>query len=386
MQEMRIDRAACIAVLVITSCGNREGQIEPVELPLENCIIVPVTSIGSIQYKYYDTSGPLLPGVIDCSDDFIFLGACGDSTIGGVSAYNWEGDSIWSVEYGPYGYALGICVDGDRLLFSVFEEIASVDQRTGEMLEPISVAGLSDITMLPNLPGESMPYIKVAQGIETNNGYLLWNDTEDMLRFSYCGYLTDFNCSFQRYIRIIQCEDGWSLGMSDGHSYYYDMYEVPTTNDYTYMPIVSDLALTDSSIVVPLSYRDVILELTYDGSLTRATYMGHELEGPLDFIYGGRATSTRRYLIADLDTDEKGNIYVLYSGYGIDQNGHGEIWRINTVSLKAQIAELNHSAVAFSLSGNRVAVVEQEYESIAEDSILFIGNPAIRLYTIDWQP
>lgn len=81
----------------------------------------------------------------------------------------------------------------------------------------------------------------------------------------------------------------------------------------------------------------MIMEFAYDGRLIRTTYFGHELEGSMQFTYDRPASSTYRYLMADVDTDDEGNIYILHSGYGIDQNGNAEIRRVNTVSHTASM-------------------------------------------------
>ncbi len=48
------------------------------------------------------------------------------------------------------------------------------------------------------------------------------------------------------------------------------------------------------------------------------------------------------------------------------------------------MTQLNHSASAFTVCGNRVAVVEQTYEPGEGDEVILLGTPSIQLYQIDW--
>ncbi len=104
----------------------------------------------------------------------------------------------------------------------------------------------------------------------------------------------------------------------------------------------------------------------------------------MKFTYDRPASSTFRYLIADIDTDDEGYIYLLYSGYGVGQNGNAEIWQVNTISLTASMAQLDHSAVAFTVCGNKVAVVEQHHEPCEDGQVILIGTPSIHVYQIEW--
>ncbi|NOQ21815.1 MAG: hypothetical protein GQ565_04080, partial [Candidatus Aegiribacteria sp.] len=273
--------------------------------------------LAEIPYRFADDLA-LMPGCIDSSNDYVVIGQCGDSTVGGISAYDWEGELLWSTEYGAYGCASAVYVDGNRVYFSVIDEIPVLDSATGEMIETISMEGLSDIAMLPDAPdGSSMPDFRLAQGMEIINETMLWNKAECDLRASYCGFISDLDCSFQRFLRVTQIDGLWYIGMTEGHFDRLSIYKVPDFQ-HSLRPKVFDITLTDTSVVAVLSYRDMIMEFAYDGKLVRTTYFGHELEGPVGFTYDGfMGNTTYRYLMADVDTDDEGFIYLLYSGYGV---------------------------------------------------------------------
>jgi len=106
--------------------------------------------------------------------------------------------------------------------------------------------------------------------------------------------------------------------------------------------------------------------------------------GPARFTCTFPVSSSSRFLLSDLDTDETGNIYLLYSGYGTSQDGKAEIWRVNTVTGESQMTQLNHSASVFTVCSDRVAVVEQTYEPGEGEEVILLGTPLIHLYEIDW--
>lgn len=373
-----------IISVMMFSCSNQYEEMNPVSYQtVVNCSEVSVEQVAEIPYRFADT-GLLIPGCIDSSNEYLVVGFCGDSTTAGISAYDWEGRLLWSTEYGEYGYASAACIDSSRLLFSVLDEIPVLDIATGELIESISVDGLSDSIMLPELPGEYMPAMKLAQGMEIQNGILLWNMPEPAIMFSYCGFLSDLDCSFQRYLRVTRIDEKWYIGITEGHFERLSIYEVPDFQ-YSLRPKVFDIALTDSTLIAVLSYRDMIMEFAYNGRLIRTTYFGHEFEGPMRFTCDRPATSTFRYLIADVDTDDEGCMYLLYSGYGVGQNGNCEIWKVNTVSRTASIARLDHSAVAFTICGNRAAIVEQQHEPGDDGQVVLIGTPSIHVYQIEWE-
>ena len=377
-----------IISIMMFSCSNPYEEMNPVSYQtIVNCSEVSVVQVAEISYRFADT-GLLIPGCIDSSNDYLVVGLCGDSTTAGISAYDWEGRLLWSTEYGEYGYASAACIDRSRLLFSVLDEIPVLDIATGELIESISMDELSNIMMIPtDIPGDyiSTPDMIFAQGMEVSNDTMLWNKPECDLNCSYCGFLSDLECSFQRYLRVTRIDGEWYIGMTEGHHERLSIYKVPDFQ-HSLRPKVFDITLTDTSVVAVLSYRDMIMEFAYDGRLIRTTYFGHELEGPMDFTYDSfMGNTTFRYLIADVDTDGEGNVYLLYSGYGVGQNGNAEIWKVNTVFRTASTARLDHSAVAFSVCGNKVAVVEQQYEPGEGDEIILIGTPSIHVYQIEWE-
>lgn len=374
-----------IISIMMLSCSNEYEEMNPVSFQtVENYTEVSVEQKAEIPYKFAN-DGLLIPGCIDSSDDYLVLGFCGDSTTEGISAYDWEGRLLWATEYGTYGYASAVCIYEHRVYFSVIDEIPVLDVTTGELIESISVEGLSDSIMLPELPGEYMPDMKLAQGMEIQNEIMLWNKPGCDLRLSYCGFLSDSDCSFQRYLRVTRIDGEWYIGMTEGHFERLSIYKVPDFQ-HSLRPKVFDITLTDTSVVAVLSYRDMIMEFAYDGKLIKTTYFGHELEGPIDFTYDSfMGNTTFRYLIADVDTDDEGNIYLLYSGYGVGQNGNAEIWRVDTVSRTASMARLDHSAVAFTVFGNRAAVVEQQHEPGEDGQVVLIGTPSIHVYQIEWE-
>ncbi|MCK5132178.1 MAG: hypothetical protein KAR40_08530 [Candidatus Sabulitectum sp.] len=383
---MKIDYYLLAVSTLLLSCSKGYEEMDPVAYQIiENPSEVTVEQIADIPYMFAH-DGLLIPGSIDSSDDVIVLGFCGDSTTAGISAYDWEGKLLWSTEYGTYGYASAVCVDGNRVLFSVTDEIPVLDSATGEMIETISAEGLSDILVLPEAPdGQSMPDFRLAQGMEIQSEIMLWNKPECDLNFSYCGFLSDLHCSFQRYLRVTRIDGLWYIGMTEGHYERLSIYKVPDFQ-HSLRPKVFDIALTDTSVVAILSFRDMVMEFAFDGRLIRTTYFGHELEGPISFTYDSFMGSTIfRYLIADIDTDDEGCIYLLYSGYGVGQNGNAEIWKVNTVSLTASMARLDHSAVAFTICGSRAAVVEQQHEPGEGDEIVLTGTPSIHVYQIEWE-
>ncbi|NOQ22002.1 MAG: hypothetical protein GQ565_05040, partial [Candidatus Aegiribacteria sp.] len=303
--------------IMLLSCSNEYEEMNPVTFQtIDESSEVSTEQLAEIPYRFPDIC-MLMPGCIDSSNEYVVIGQCGDSTVGGISAYDWEGELLWSTEYGSYGCASAVCVDGNRVLFSVIDEIPVLDIATGELIELISVEGLSDSIMLPELPGESMPGFRLAQGMEIHNEIMLWNKAECNLRASYCGFLSNLDCSFQRYLRVTRIDEKWYIGMTEGHFERLSIYKVPDFQ-HSLRPKVFDIALTDTSVVAVLSYRDMIMEFAYDGRLIRTTYFGHELEGPVGFTYDGfMGNTTYRYLMADVDTDDEGFIYLLYSGYGV---------------------------------------------------------------------
>lgn len=374
-------------LIAITLVGFFCSCSSPIDTITFQEIFEPVTvsssNLATIEYKFADLNILLYPGYIDSSDSLIYIGLSGDSSSAGVSAYSWEGNTKWSVDYGNYGYAAGVCYYADSVFFSVLEEILVLNAATGELLTSICVENLSDSLMLPEAPGEFMPAIKATQVMEFKNGTLLWTLFEYLQRASYCCFITDMNFSYQRYLRINRIENQWYIGMTEGHFERLSLYEVPTIN-YSLRPNISNIALTDSSIIAALSYRDLVMEFNYNGQHIRSTHFGHQLNGPARFTCTFPVSSSSRFLLSDLDTDETGNIYLLYSGYGKSQDGKAEIWRVNTVTGESQMTQLNHSASVFTVCGNRVAVVEQTYEPGEGDEVILLGTPLIHLYEIDW--
>lgn len=371
--------------LLAISCKNNPGyDLVNVQL-IENPLIVNADNLTEIEYQYFDTNVLLDPGLIDSSTENIVIGFWGDSTPGGISCFSWDGIQNWSIDYGSYsyGYPAGICICDDSVYFSVIDEIPVVKTITGEYLSSISVEGMSDSIMLPEAPGEYMPMLKLTHIMEIKNKTILWTFYEFLQRSSYCGLITDIDISYQRYLRINKNEGQWYIGMTEGHFERLSLFKVPSIN-YSLRPNISKIVLTDSSIIAALSYRDLVMEFDYYGQHIRSTHFGHQLQGPKQFTCTFPVSSSARCLLSDLDTDDNGFIYLLYSGYAINQNGKAEIWRVNTVTGEARMTQLNHSASAFTVSGDRVAVVEQTYEPGEGDEVILLGTPSIHLYQIDW--
>ena len=363
------------------SCSSQIDTITVREI--HEPVIANSSNLATIEYRFADSDILLYPGYIDSSDSLIVIGLWGDSTTGGLSCFSWDGLQKWSIESGDYGYAAGICIHNDSVYYSVIEEISVLDAETGEFLASICVENLSDSLMLPEAPGEFMPAIKATQVMELIDDTLLWTLFEYSQRASYCGFITDRNFSYQRYLRIKKIEGQWYIGMTEGHFERLSLFEVPTIN-YSLRPYISNIILTDSSIIAALSYRDLVMEFDYNGQHIRSTHFGHQLSGPAQFTCTFPVSSSSRFLLSDLDKDEIGNIYLLYSGYGLDQNGKAEIWRVNTSTGEARMTQLNHSASAFTVYGDRVAVVEQTYEPGENEEVILLGTPSIHLYRIDW--
>jgi len=380
---MNYKMLSIITALLALSCETySKNDIVTVQM-IEDPIMVTSNMLGIIDYKFADSECMLLPGYIDSSDSLIYIGLSGDSSSAGVSAYSWEGNTKWSVDYGNYGYAAGVCYYADSVFFSVLEEMPVLDATTGEYLSSISVEGVSDSLMLPEAPDDYLPAIKATQAMEINSDVLLWTLPEFCQRASYCGFITDKEFSYQRNLRIYRIENMWYIGFTEGHFQRLSLYEIPSDN-YTQRPNICNIALTDSSIIAILSYRDLVMEFDYNGRHIRSTYFGHQLNGASQFTCLFPVSSSARCLLADLDIDEIGNIYLLYSGYGTNQDGKAEIWRVNTVTGEARMTQLNHSASAFTVCGDRVAVVEQTHEPGEGDEVILLGTPSIHLYQIDW--
>ncbi|MCD4702497.1 MAG: hypothetical protein K8S24_11630 [Candidatus Aegiribacteria sp.] len=58
---------------------------------------------------------------------------------------------------------------------------------------------------------------------------------------------------------------------------------------------------------------------------------------------------------------------------------------MDTVSRTASMVRLDHSAVAFTVCGNRAAVVEQQHEPGENGEVVLIGTPSIHVYQIEWE-
>jgi len=382
MKSYRLILAVCYILLTV-NCGDQSPE-EVIFQTLSECQEVNNNHLAEFPYVLKEKH-LLMPGDIDSSVDIVVLGYCSDTTTSGVTAFNWSGEQLWVSNSALSEYAGGVCIDEyrDRILYSFPGAIQVLDPTTGDANGLLDISNLSDILMLPELPGQYVPDIKLAQGIETQVETLLFNMHESDLRASYCGFLTDLSFSFQRYLRITKIEDEWYIGMTEGHDEQICLYRVPSLN-HTLRPKVFDLALTDTSVVAILSHRDLVMEFAFAGELIRTTHFNHELEGSIEFVCDRPLASTLRYLIADVETDNDGYIYILYSGYGVGQNYNAEIWRIDTINGLAFRTCLNHSAVAFTVSGNKTAVIEQQHETNEEGQDVLIATPTIHLYEINW--
>jgi len=380
--------SAVTVLLLFVSCDadlwNNDIDVQYIENPLvvhtgdPVVIVYPLSDSSDI----CDTYNILDQGLLDSSSDIVAIGFWGDSTTGGISGFSWDGIQKWSVEYGTYGYAAGICVCNDSVFFSVLDEIPVVDAMSGEYLLSFSTGGMSDSLMLP-VPGDYMPAPKFTPVMEIRNNTLLWMFHKLLQKISYCGFITDFDYSYQRYLRIHSIGEQWYIGMTEGHFDTLSLYKVPEIN-YSLQPCISNMVLTDSSVIAALSYRDLVMEFDYNGQLIRTTNFGHRLSGPTQFTCTFPVSFPGRFLLADLDTDSAGNIYLLYTGYGVGQNGNAEIWRVNTVTGEARMARLDHSGSAFTVCGDRVAVVVQTYEPGEGEEVVLLGTPSVYLYRIDW--
>lgn len=357
-----------------------------------------IEQIGRIEFPHYG-EGLFEPGEIDSNDSMVFLGNTGYGQITGVTAYSWSEETVWRRNVAFTSPAL--CADDSLLCMSlyceqppgeepegqlVFVETESGDERYSIRMEEL---GFSNRAYYPDEDGVYMPMPVSAQGIGFTDSVIVINIPICMQRFGYCGFLTDMGNSYYRYLKIYQDEEGrWYIGFTNGHDEsgryeFIEKYLLPD-DSITCEPGIYNIALTDSSIVTFLSRRDIILEFSHEGRLISAYEFGHVLDGPLEFHYDKLASNLARCLIADIDLDEQGYIYILYSGYGSGQNGNAEIVRFNPQTLKSESVKLDHSAAAFTVSGEKVCVVGQEWEIRDDNQYWLTGVPCIYMYRIQW--
>jgi len=382
-------RMLMVTVLIVFACKNETSTILEY-ITITSARESTIERLATVEYPYYG-EGLFQPGEIDANENFVFLGNTGIDQVTGVSAYTWQGELVWSTNVDYVSPA--ICVSDSLLIMSLYGassagmpptgELYLACARNGSFVEVVPIEGLSDKIYFSDNPDDYMPDVPVGQGISIGSNIILVNMPEGIIRFSYCGYITDWDFSFQRYVRTFFENDSWYIGMTEGHHEVLSKYLVPDFQ-YSLSPGIFDIALTDSSVIPILSRRDMLLEFAFSGELLRAFYFGHVLDGPLSFQYDKLASSTERYLISDVDVDEQGYIYLLYSGYAVGQDERAEIWRLDPVSLDVSVAKLDHSAAAFAIFDDKAAVVEQLSEPCGNNQIRLLGTPAIHFYRIIW--
>lgn len=376
MRKASYYRLIFYAALSLVAC-----KADQQTLVFSSVVAVDTVSVLNLAYLENSSTSNFYPGEIASDSAGFYLARHGDGDVTGVSAFSWSGDFRWC--YDTIYEAPAVRSYGSAIYISLLNRFVIVDIVDGAILSQISTEKANPFLTLSERPGDCVPAIPAAQGFRLNDSCILVNMPECELQFSYCAYLTDWEFSFQHYLRILKEGEDWFIGFSNGPSDFCQKYSLTGWHQES-VPIVNDVALTDSSILIAFSRNDAIVELSFDGSLLNALCMNHYADEPTHFSYSEPASSLVRYLIAGIETDEEGYLYILYSGYARGQDGNAELWRVDLVDNTASVALLNHSAAAFSMHEDRFVVAEQVCENSEEGQVNLVGTTGFHVYRVLW--
>ena len=369
-------RPLFFATLCWSSCNTGRQSII-----FSSVVAVDTVSVESLAYLENPGMSNFYPGEIASDSAGFYLARHGDGDSTGVSAFTWSGDFRWC--YDTSYEAPAVSSHRSRLYASLLNEFVILDVDDGAVLGRLSTERINPFLALSERPGDIVPAIPVAQGFRLSNSCILVNMPECELRFSYCAYLTDWEFSFQNYFRVLNEGEDWFIGLCNGSSGSFRRYSLAGWREDN-VPIVNDAALTDSSVLLAFTRKDAIVELSFDGSLLNAICMNHDADGPSQFSYSKPANSLVRYLIAGIETDEEGHLYILYSGYARGHGGKAELWRVDPTTNTASVALLNHSAAAFSMYEDMFVVAEQVCGNLDEGRVNLVGTTGFHVYRVSW--